>query len=654
MSSWKRAVQLGARFIRSTTKTNKGVAAVTGIPTCTRYYSTGIALIQHPQWLRTLVPLGPQLVSLRGFADLPAHSELTMPSLSPTMSQGNIVEWKKKEGDELASGDILCMVETDKATLEWENQDDGFLAKILVGDNSKDIPVGTPVAVITDEKDDVAAFADYSPGSGGGGATADSPKEQKPSEPAADPESNEANPGSGGAADSGGGGGGGGGDWPPHSVMGLPSLSPTMSQGNIASWKKKEGEQVGAGDEMAEIETDKATMAWESQDDGFIAKILLQEGAKDIPVGTPAMIFVEEEADIAAFKDYTAEDAKGGGAPKKPAAKPEAKKEGKQETAPSQQPQQQEQKPAPSQPKQPSGGRVIASPYAKKLAREANVDISQATATGPEGRIVAADVQKLISEGGGKAKPQRTDAPGPEQSGQITSAQSDDYSDIPNSQIRRITAKRLLESKQTVPHYYLTIDCRVDKLVQLRQQLNAGLAKDGKKLSVNDFVIKASAQALKKVPGVNASWHGDFIRQYHNIDISIAVQTPSGLMVPVVKDSDSKGLTEIGSAVKDLADKAKEGKLGPAEMAGGTFTISNLGMYNVDNFSAVINPPQAAILAVGGSSKHVVVGSSGEFEEGTMMSVTLSCDHRVVDGAMGAQWLQAFRGYIEDPVSMLL
>ncbi|KAA6412928.1 MAG: hypothetical protein FRX49_13770 [Trebouxia sp. A1-2] len=601
MSSWRRAVQLGARFIRSTTKTNKGLAAVTGVPTCTRYYSTGITLIQHPQWPRTLVPPGPQLVSLRGFADLPAHSELTMPSLSPTMSQGNIVEWKKKEGDELASGDILCMVETDKATLEWENQDDGFLAKILVGDNSKDIPVGTPVAVITDEKDDVAAFADYSSSSGGGGgggdgATADSPKEQKPSEPAADPESNEANPGSGGAADSGGGGGGGGGDWPPHSVMGLPSLSPTMSQGNIASWKKKEGEQVGAGDEMAEIETDKATMAWESQDDGFIAKILLQEGAKDIPVGTPAMIFVEEEEDIAAFKDYTAEDAKGGGAPKKPAAKPEAKKESKQETAPQQQPQQQEQKPAPSQPKQPSGGRVIASPYAKKLAREANVDISQATATGPEGRIVAADVQKLISEGGGKAKPQKAEkaaAPGPEQSGQITSAQSDDYSDIPNSQIRRITAKRLLESKQTVPHYYLTIDCRVDKLVQLRQQLNAGLAKDGKKLSVNDFVIKASAQA-------------------------------------------------------------KEGKLGPAEMAGGTFTISNLGMYNVDNFSAVINPPQAAILAVGGSSKRVVVGSSGEFEEGTMMSVTLSCDHRVVDGAMGAQWLQAFRGYIEDPVSMLL
>lgn len=644
-------MQLGARFIRSTNRNNKGFTAVTGIQTCNRCYTAGLTSVHQPNWLRTLVPLGPQLVSLRGFADYPAHSELTMPSLSPTMSQGNIVEWKKKEGDELASGDILCMVETDKATLEWENQDDGFLAKILVGDNSKDIPVGTPVAVITDEKDDVAAFADYSPSSGGGAAPSDPPKEQKSADPAADPESNEANPGSGGAADSSGGGGGGGGNWPPHSVMGLPSLSPTMSQGNIASWKKKEGEAVGAGEEMAEIETDKATMAWESQDDGFIAKILLQDGAKDIPVGTAAMIFVEEEGDIAAFKDYTAEDAKEGGAPKQQPAKPESK----QEAAPAQKPQQQEQKPAPPQPKQSSGGRVIASPYAKKLAREAGVDVSQATASGSEGRIVAADVQKLISEGGGKAKPQQASAaPGPEQSGQITSVQSDDYSDIPNSQIRRITAKRLLESKQTVPHYYLTIDCRIDKMVQLRQQLNSSLAKDGKKLSVNDFVIKASAQALKKVPGVNASWHGDFIRQYHNIDISIAVQTPSGLMVPVVKETDSKGLTEIGVAVKELAGKAKEGKLGPAEMAGGTFTISNLGMYNVDSFSAVINPPQSAILAVGGSSKRVVVGSSGEFEEGTMMSVTLSCDHRVVDGAMGAQWLQAFRGYIEDPVSMLL
>lgn len=647
-------MQLGARFVRASTRSsNRGFPALAGTQTCSRCFTSGITLAQQPSWLRAVRPLSPQLVSIRGFADFPAHSHLTMPSLSPTMSQGNIVEWKKKEGDELASGDILCMVETDKATLEWENQEDGFLAKILVGDGSKDIPVGTPVAVITEEKGDVGAFADYKPsdgggsdggggGGGGGGkeaASADSSQDQKPAEP----------------ADSGGSSGGGGGDWPPHTVMGLPSLSPTMSQGNIASWKMKEGDSVGAGDEMAEIETDKATMAWESQDDGFIAKILLQEGAKDIPVGTPAMIFVEEQGDIAAFKDFTAEDAKeGGGAPKKQATpESESKKaEGKQEAAPKQKPQ--EQSPAASQPKQLSGSRVIASPYAKKLAKEAGVDISQASATGPDGRIVAADVQKLVSEGGGKGKPQQASTPGPEQAGQVTSVQSDDYTDIPNSQIRRITAKRLLESKQTVPHYYLTIDCRVDKLVQLRQQLNAGLAKDGKKLSVNDFVIKASAGALKKVPGVNSSWHGDFIRQYHNIDISIAVQTPNGLMVPVVRDTYSKGLTDIGAAVKALAGKAKEGKLGPEEMSGGTFTISNLGMYNVDSFAAVINTPQVAILAVGGSSKRVVLGSNGEFEEGTMMTVTLSCDHRVVDGAMGAQWLQAFRGYVEDPISMLL
>lgn len=577
-----------------------------------------------------------------------------MPSLSPTMNQGNIVEWKKKEGDELASGDILCMVETDKATLEWENQDDGFLAKILIPDGTKDIAVGTPVAVICDEKDDVAAFADYAPGGPGGqkAAAAQDSQQDKPAESEAGKEA-EAEPPQNTA--------GSGKEWPPHTVMGLPSLSPTMSQGNIATWKKKEGDAVAAGDEIADIETDKATMGWEAQDEGFIAKILAGDGSKDIAVGDPVMIFVEEQEDVAAFKDYGLEDAKGGRAvpdPKQPKLEKTPKKDEpqqKQDKPQAQKASGQEQKAAPSPSKQPSGGRVIASPYAKKLAREAGIDISQATATGPDGRIVAADVQKLVSEGGGKqaqqqAGPSGQAAPKP----QGSADQYSDYEDIPNSQIRRITAKRLLESKQTVPHYYLSIDCRVDKLVKLRSQLNESLAKEGKKLSVNDFVIKASAQALKKVPGVNSSWHGEFIRQYHNIDISVAVQTPSGLMVPVIRDTDAKGLTDIGASVKALAGKAKEGKLGPDEMSGGTFTISNLGMYNVDSFSAVINPPQVAILAVGGSNKRVVVGPTGAFEEGTIMSVTLSCDHRVVDGAMGAQWLQAFRGYIEDPISMLL
>jgi pyruvate dehydrogenase E2 component (dihydrolipoamide acetyltransferase) len=580
----------------------------------------------------------------RGFADLPPHTELAMPSLSPTMSQGNIASWKKKEGDEIAAGDVLAEVETDKATMEWEAQDEGFLAKILKGDGSKDLPVGTPVAVVVEDKEAVSAFKDYQPGQGGGAQAAASqggesePAQQEAAEPAGEESSSS----------------GGGGDYPPHSVMGLPALSPTMSQGNLATWKKKEGDEVAAGDSIAEIETDKATMDWESQDDGFIAKLLVPEGSKDIAVGQPVMVFVEDKDSISAFKDFQA----GGGA-KQPAKQDKPKQQKQQEPPKQEQPQQrsrpqqqqQSQKAAPPSP-QPSGGRVRASPYAHKLAAEAGVDISQATATGAEGRIVAADVQKLIESGGGKAS-QQTAAGAGQQMPQAQEGTT--WTDIPNSQIRRVTAKRLLESKQTIPHYYLTIDTRADKLVQLRQQLNQQLAaRDGGKLSVNDFVVKAAALALRKVPGVNASWTPDYIRQYHYIDISVAVQTPQGLMVPVVRDADHLGLSDISSAVKKLATQAKEGKLSAEDMSGGTFTITNLGMYGVDSFAGIINPPQAAILAIGTTNKRVMLSSDGKFEEASIMSCTLSCDHRVVDGALGAQWLQAFRGYIEDPVSMML
>jgi pyruvate dehydrogenase E2 component (dihydrolipoamide acetyltransferase) len=229
------------------------------------------------------------------------------------------------------------------------------------------------------------------------------------------------------------------------------------------------------------------------------------------------------------------------------------------------------------------------------------------------------------------------------------------FTDLPNSNIRRITAQRLLESKQTVPHYYLTVSTRVDKLMTLRKQINEALAASGgAKLSINDFVVKASALALRDVPEVNSAWMGDFIRQYHSVDVSVAVQTPSGLMVPVIRNTDGLGLQDINAAVKALAGKAKEGKLSPDEMTGGTFTISNLGMFGVDDFAAIINPPQAAILAVGGTIQRVVAAPGGGFETGQYMNVTMSCDHRVVDGALGAQWLQAFKKYIEDPLNMLV
>ncbi|KAK9806151.1 hypothetical protein WJX72_003310 [[Myrmecia] bisecta] len=567
------------------------------------------------------------------------------------MSQGNIASWKKQEGDEIAAGDVLCEVETDKATMEWEAQEEGFLAKILVPAGTKDVAVGTPVAVTVEDKDDIAAFADYKAGSGGGAkpaeAKSESAEESSQGQGAAAAESGGGEEESG---SSGGGGGGGGGDYPAHTVMGLPSLSPTMSTGNIAAWKKKEGEEVAAGDSIAEIETDKATMDWESQDDGFIAKILVPEGTKDVGVGTPVLVFVEDKDSVGAFKDFSPQAAG------RPAPKPAAKEKKAEAKAPApQKPEAEPRQEAPSapQPRAPSGQRVAASPYAKKLAREAGVDISQATPTGPDGRIVAADVQQLISSGGGKAAPQAQE--GVQQAAGGSQSQGE-WTDMPNSQIRKITAKRLLEAKQTIPHYYLSVDCRVDKLLALRGQLNEALlaSKADGKISVNDFIIKASALALRKVPGVNASWFPDFIRVYHNVDISVAVQAPQGLMVPVLRDADARGLAEISKGVKELATKAKEGKLKPDEFTGGTFTISNLGMYGVTNFAAIINPPQAAILAVGAAGKRVVATSTGGFEEASVMSVTMSCDHRVVDGAMGAQWLQAFRGYIEDPVTMML
>lgn len=568
------------------------------------------------------------LWSLRSFAaagDLPAHTELGMPSLSPTMSHGNIIEWKKKEGDAVAAGDVYCLVETDKATIEWESQEDGFLAKILAPDGTKDIEVGTTVAIVVEEEGDVAAFKDYSPSSGGAAPAAAAPK------PAEQPSAAPAPPS--------------GASFPPHEVISMPALSPTMSQGNIIAWKKAEGDEVAPGDILAEMETDKATIEWESQDEGVVAKLLVPSGTNGVDVGAPVMVMVDDKSKVAAFQAFTAADA--GGAPAAaPAPAAEAPPAPMQTAA----------KPAaaPAAPRPPAaaggapGGRVIASPYAKKLAADAGVSLAGVPGSGPGGRIVAADVHELIASGGG-APATAAAAPG------APAAAFGGYTDAEATQIRKVIARRLLESKQQIPHYYLTVSCRIDRLAATRQQLNSMLAASpaGGKLSVNDFVIKAAALAMRRVPEVNASWHGDFIRQYHSVDCSVAVQTPTGLMVPVVRDADRKGLSAIAAEVRDLAGRAKEGKLRPEEFSGGTFTVSNLGMFGVTQFAAIVNPPQAVILAVGAAEKRVVPAGD-KFEEGTFMNVTLSCDHRVVDGAVGAQWLQAFRGFIEDPASMLL
>ena len=550
--------------------------------------------------------------------NLPDHEELSMPALSPTMSQGSIVSWKKKEGDSIQPGDIYCEVETDKATIEWEAQEEGFLAKILYGDGSQGIEVGTPVAVIVENEGDVAAFGNYTAGSGATSAAVEpAPADSATAQAAAEPAS--------------------GASFPPHEVMSMPALSPTMAEGTLLKWKKAVGDEVSAGDILAEIETDKATMEWEAQEEGVIAQILVPEGTTNVAVGSPVYIQVDDKSLLGDFKSFTAADA--GAAPADSAMPEPATPSGPDATSTPAAPIAAPKKTIAPSAQQSHGERVKASPYARKLAAQERVNLGVLQGSGPGGRIVAADV--LNAPAGGMA---------------IAAEASSDFTDIETTQIRRVIAQRLLDSKQQIPHYYLTATCRVDTLNALRGKLNASLAAtNGGKISMNDFVIKASAMALKRVPEANAAWHGDFIRQYNKVHCSVAVQTPAGLMVPIVRNADAKGLAAISADVRELASKAREGKLMPEEYTGGTFTVSNLGMFGVSQFSAIVNPPQACILAVGSAEKKVVpkADDSG-FEEGTFVSVTLSCDHRVIDGAVGAQWLQAFKGFLEDPASMLL
>ncbi|KAL3840796.1 hypothetical protein ACJIZ3_025387 [Penstemon smallii] len=430
---------------------------------------------------------------------------------------------------------------------------------------------------------------------------------------------------------------------PPHQEIGMPSLSPTMMEGNIARWLKKEGDKVSPGEVLCEVETDKATVEMECMEEGYLAKILRGDGSSGIKVGEVIAITVEDEDDLAKFKDYTP-TSEAAPAPKAPSASNPPKKDAVEVpvTPPS---------PKVSKPRAPSsaGDRIFASPLARKLAEEHNVSLSNIKGTGPDGRIVKADIEDYLATHGKEV----SQAP----KADTTTFAAIDYKDIPHSQIRKVTASRLLQSKQTIPHYYLTVDTCVDKLMELRTQLNSlQEASGGKRISVNDLVIKAAALALRKVPQCNSSWTNDYIRQYHNVNINVAVQTDNGLYVPVIRDADKKGLSKISDEVKNIAQKAKDNNLKPEDYEGGTFTVSNLGgPFGIKQFCAIINPPQAGILAVGSAEKRVVPGTgSDQYKFASFMPVTLSCDHRVIDGAIGAEWLKTFKGYIENPESMLL
>lgn len=429
----------------------------------------------------------------------------------------------------------------------------------------------------------------------------------------------------------------------------MPALSPTMEEGTLASWLVKEGDTVSSGDVIAEIETDKATMEVESIDDGVMAKILVDAGTDNVPVGQIIAILAEEGEDVADIEVPAATPVPASASA--PAAEPEA-------PAPAPAPMTAAPAPAPAAPS--TDGRVKASPLAKRIAANEGLDITAINGTGPHGRIVKRDVEAALADGAAAAAAPSAAAPttAPASTQSVVGDVYPPHNDIPFreerlSNMRKTIAKRLTESKTSVPHFYLTIECEIDKLLAQRKELNEKLADSGIKISVNDFIIRASALALKKVPAANVQFAGDKMYWYERADISMAVAIDGGLVTPVIRGADQMGLADIASTAKDLALKARDGKLMPEDYAGGTFSISNLGMFGIKEFSAVINPPQGAILAVGAGEQRPVV-KDGALSVATMMSCTMSCDHRAIDGAVGAQFLQAFQGFIEDPITMLL
>lgn len=428
----------------------------------------------------------------------------------------------------------------------------------------------------------------------------------------------------------------------------MPAMSPTMTEGGIASWKKQPGESFAAGDVILEIETDKATIDVEAQDDGIMAKIITPDGTKNVAIGTTIAIIGEEGDDISGADALAAEadsqpKKKDAPAPKEAEGAPKSKPavEGTDPFAPS---------PVAPQTKGVQydfdSSRVFASPIAKKLALERGIPLAKVKGSGPGGRIVLEDIEKYKPEA---AAAGAAPSSAPAQAGA-------DYIDIPVTNMRRVIGQRLTQSKQELPHYYLTVDIDMGKVLKLREVFNQGLAEKGAKLSVNDFVVKATALALAEVPEANSSWLGDTIRQYKKADISVAVATPNGLITPILTDAGSKGLATLSAEAKALAKKARDGKLQPHEYQGGTFTISNLGMYDISHFTAIINAPHACILAVGSTVPTLVPAPEEErgFRTAQIMKVTLSSDHRVVDGAVGARWLQSFKRYLENPLTFML
>jgi pyruvate dehydrogenase E2 component (dihydrolipoamide acetyltransferase) len=555
---------------------------------------------------------------------------IRMPRMSDTMEEGVIASWLKKVGDEVKSGDVLAEVETDKATMELEAYDDGVLLYIGVKDKQS-VPVDGVLAIIGEKGENIDEIIKEVEAEDVGKKEPEkvTSKESVPEEPekkedVPDLDTSQIN----------------------ATVIAMPKMSDTMTEGTIAAWHKKVGDEVKSGDILAEVETDKATMELEAYEDGTLLYIGVKEG-NSVPIDGVIAVIGEKGADFQKLIDFESRKIKE--ADKVSAHQPEQPVSG----APVSEPDEKATASPPMEQAEAAGdtgdGRIKASPLAKRLAKELGYDLSRISGTGEFGRIIKRDVEAYepaeVTEG---PVPVKEETARPVQLPQIVGEES--FEEVAISQMRKTIAKRLSESKFSSPHFYLTMEINMDKAIEARASMNEVAQV---KISFNDLIIKAVASSLRKHPKINASWLGDKIRYYKHIHIGVAVAVEEGLLVPVVRFADNKSISHIAAEVKELGEKARNKQLQPFDWEGNTFTISNLGMFGIEEFTAIINPPDACIMAVGGIKQTAVV-NDGQLVPGNVMKVTLSCDHRVVDGATGAAFLQTFKEMLQDPVRILV
>ena len=529
-----------------------------------------------------------------------------MPKMSDTMTEGVIAKWHKKVGDTVKSGELMAEIETDKATMDYESFNSGTILYIGAKEGQA-VKVDDVLAIVGNKGEDYAALLQGASNAAASGGKAEEPKAAAPAPAAGTP-----------AIDTSG---------IKAEIVLMPKMSDTMNEGVIAAWHKKVGDTVKSGELMAEIETDKATMEYESYNNGTVLYIGAEAG-KAIPVNGVLAVVGEKGADWQAL--LKAHEAKGSpGAAASSETKPAAENKAASSVPPAE---------------HATNGRIKASPLAKKLAKDKGYDIASIQGSGDQGRITKRDVENFKPS----AAPAKGGQGAPVTLSRVVGEES--FEEVAVSQMRKTIAKRLAESKFTAPHFYLTMEINMDKAVEARKSINEV---SPVKISFNDMVIKAAAAALRQHPDVNVSWLGDRMRKNHHIHIGVAVAVKDGLLVPVVRFADNKSLSHIAVEVKDLAQKAHDKKLQPADWEGSTFTISNLGMFGIEEFTAIINPPDACILAVGGIKETPVV-KNGQVVPGNVMKVTLSCDHRAVDGAVGSAFLKTLKGLLEDPVRILI